>query len=80
MMTSYDSVLAAAQQLPAADRFRLLDALWQSVPEGAELALSPEWEAEIDRRVEEINSGGATVPWEEVRDAALKGLSRGQCH
>jgi putative addiction module component (TIGR02574 family) len=77
MMTNYDSVLAAAQQLPAADQIRLLDALWESVPEDAVLALSPEWEAEIARRVARIKAGEPTSSWEEVREAAFLRLPRG---
>ena len=31
--------------------------------------LSPEWKAEIQRRIEDIDSGRVkTIPWEEVRD------------
>jgi len=78
MVTSnYDSVLSAARQLPAGDRARLIDALWDTVPADCDLPLSDEWLAEIERRLEAIDSGGEqTVPWNQVRDEALARLRR----
>jgi putative addiction module component (TIGR02574 family) len=74
-MTSFDSVLSAANQLPLADRLRLIHALWNSVPESAAQPLSAEWEAEIDRRLDEFDRGSLpTRPWPEVRDEALARL------
>ena len=76
-MTTYDSVLSAATQLPQGDRLRLIEALWDTVPDDAEVPLSGEWQSEIDRRVDEMERGeGQTYPWPEVRDAALARLRR----
>lgn len=77
-MTTYDAVLSAAAQLPQVDRLRLIDALWDTVPDDAEIPLSEEWLAEIDKRVDEMERGeGRTYSWPEVRDAALARLRRG---
>lgn len=78
MVTSnYESVLSAATQLPPEERARLIDALWDTFPPGAEVPLSEEWEEEIGRRLEAIDSGGeTTVPWTQVRDEALARLKR----
>lgn len=79
--TNYDSVLIAANQLPATERLRLIDALWDTVPADTELPLSDEWLAEIERRVEAIDSGReSTLPWTQIRDEALARLRRGQEH
>ena len=76
-MTTYESVLSAATQLPEVDRLRLIDALWDTVPDDAEVPLSGEWLSEIDRRVDEMERGeGQTYSWPEVRDAALARLRR----
>ncbi len=46
-------------------------ALWESLPEAereAELALTPEQEAELDRRLaEHVANAGSAIPWDEVR-------------
>jgi putative addiction module component (TIGR02574 family) len=80
-MSSYDSVLSAATELPPADRVRLIGALWDTVPAEAESDFSPEWLAEIERRVEAYRSGQEqTFPWPQVRDEALARIRRGQNH
>ncbi|HUE74135.1 MAG TPA: addiction module protein [Pirellulaceae bacterium] len=77
-MATYESVLTAATQLPEGDRLRLIDALWDTVPDDAQVPLSHEWLAEIDRRVDEMERGdGQTFSWPEVRDAALARLRHG---
>jgi putative addiction module component (TIGR02574 family) len=74
-MTTYESVLSAATQLPEGDRLRLIDALWDTIPADAELPLSEEWLAEIKRRLDQLDRGEAkTYSWSEVRDAALAKL------
>ena len=75
-MNDFDSVLAAAQRLPQDDRLRLIDALWDSVPPDSEALFSEEWANEIERRVAEVDAGASTVPWTEVRDAALRRIGR----
>lgn len=60
-----ESVLDELLKLPAAQRLLVADRLIESVPPPP---LGPEWEAEIARRVAEIESGTAQlIPWEEVR-------------
>lgn len=50
----------------------LLESLDTSTDEGIEAA----WAAEIDRRINELDSGKATtVPWEELRARTLSRLS-----
>lgn len=57
-------------KLPPADRAELAMALWASLDEtsrGAELALTPEQIAELDRRFAEHEADpGSARPWEEV--------------
>jgi putative addiction module component (TIGR02574 family) len=78
-MTEYQSVLTAAQQLPEADKLRLIDELWNSVPPDSETAFSAEWSRKIDRRISELESGKpTTVPWSQVRNAALARDRRGK--
>ncbi len=74
-MSTVESILAEASRLPVADRLRLIEALWETVPEELAMTLSPEWMAEIERRSAEFDAGRMEgVPWEEVQAAALKRL------
>lgn len=78
-MNDFHTVLSAAQQLPERDRLRLIDALWDTVPPESESPFSDEWAREIERRVAELDAGTAkTVPWSEVRDAALARIRHGK--
>jgi putative addiction module component (TIGR02574 family) len=65
------NTLAAPLKLPAKDRVELAMALWESLTDDereAELVLTPEQEAELDRRIEEhLANPGSAIPWEEVR-------------
>ena len=45
-MATFDDVLDAAQDLPAPDRVRLIDALWESMEPDEWPAPSDEWIAE----------------------------------
>ncbi len=66
-MADFDSILHEAQQLSEADRIRLMEALWQTVPDDADFPLHPAWADELQRRVNVIESGSAaTVPWSTV--------------
>jgi putative addiction module component (TIGR02574 family) len=76
-MQSFESVLTAAQGLPAGDRLPLVDALWDTVPPECEAPFSEEWEQEIERRVAELDEGAATIPWVTIREAALARIGRG---
>ena len=78
-MTDFASILSAAQNLPEQDRVRLIQALWDTVPPEAESTFSEDWTREIERRVAELDAGSApTIPWSEVRDAAIGRLRHGQ--
>ena len=71
-MSDFDSILIAAQRLPAQDRLRLIEALCDSVPPDADIPLHEDWGPELERRVAELESGTAnTVPWSHIRDEAL---------
>ena len=63
--------LAALLKLPAKDRIELAMALWESLTDDereAELVLTPEQEAELDRRLaEHLANPGTAIPWEDVR-------------
>lgn len=65
MSLTYDQVAAEAMQLSAKERADLADKLWASVdtPE----AVAAAWDAEIARRIAQIDSGEVeTIPFEEV--------------
>lgn len=77
-MTSFDTVLDAAQNLPTDDRLRLIEALWNSVPPDVDVPLHADWEQELERRVAEIESGATpSVPWSTIRDEALARIGHG---
>jgi putative addiction module component (TIGR02574 family) len=74
-MPTYETLLADATQLPVADRIQLFDAIWDTLPVDAMPPLSDEWVAEIQRRSAEYDSGSVqTIPWEQVKAAALRRL------
>jgi len=67
-------------QLSVEERLELIDRLWESVARDApeRLDLSPEEEAEIDRRSEELQANpDLAVPWDTARTGILKDLERG---
>ena len=67
-MSSFDSILSAAFQLPLGERLRLIDELASSVPDDQPPRLSEAWLGEIDRRSREIDSGLVTTePWADIR-------------
>jgi len=65
------NTLAELLRLPANQRVEIAMALWESLTEAereAELALTPEQEAELDRRLaEHVANPGSAIPWDEVR-------------
>jgi putative addiction module component (TIGR02574 family) len=49
------------------EKFELIDELWQSIS-SADLELTAETRAELDRRLERLDREGPTgTPWEQVR-------------
>lgn len=78
-MSDFTTVLSAAQQLPEQDRMRLIDALWDTLPEELDAPLSDEWAGEIERRIAELEAGTAqTIPWSQVRAEALARIGHGK--
>jgi putative addiction module component (TIGR02574 family) len=67
------NTLSELLKLPAADRAELAMALWASLDDAArdaELALTPEQAAELDRRFAEHEANpGSARPWDEVEKA-----------
>jgi putative addiction module component (TIGR02574 family) len=65
------NTLASLLKLPAKDRIELAMALWESLSDEereAELVLTPEQDAELDRRLNDhLANPGSAIPWEEVR-------------
>jgi putative addiction module component (TIGR02574 family) len=63
--------LSQLLKLPPEERAELAMALWDSLTDDqrqAALILTPEQEAELDRRwAEHVKNPGSGVPWEEVR-------------
>ena len=77
MTTMTAQFLETALHLPHAERALLAERLLESLDDDdADFALSPEWRAEITRRVADIESGKATlIPAEEVFRNAFAALS-----
>ena len=72
-MATFDDVLATAQNLPASDRVRLIDALWESMEPSEWPAPSDEWIAEAQRRSAEYDAGNMSAsPWPEARQRARR--------
>ena len=69
------AALSNLLRLPPQERAELAIALWESLTDAereAELTLSPEQEAELDRRsAEHLADPSAAVPWQEVRKKLL---------
>lgn len=74
-MSKYESILAEAVQLSVVDRIQLIEALWETVPQGELPEMTEEWLGEIEKRSAEFDSGKVTpVPWSEVKARALNRL------
>ena len=74
-MSDYDTLLSDASQLPLDASIQLIDALWDTIPEGDVPPLSDECHAEIQRRSAEYDAGLVQpIPWEQVRADALRRL------
>lgn len=71
-----ETTLSQLLKLPAGDRAELAMALWESLSDAerhAELALSDEQAAELDRRwADHVADPQTAVPWAEVRRRLLR--------
>lgn len=72
------NTLSELLKLPASDRAEIAMALWESLDDAdreAELRLTPEQEAELDRRLaEHLANPGSAIPWDELRRKLARGV------
>jgi putative addiction module component (TIGR02574 family) len=77
MAQDISEVLKQAMALPSEARAALAGALLDSLDEAVEASVEAEWDREIARRIEELDSGKVKpIPWAEARQqiaAALNG-------
>jgi putative addiction module component (TIGR02574 family) len=67
------SILEQVKELPVPERIKLVEGIWDSIEAETEtVELSPEQQAELERRIEDLrlNPGGG-IPWETIRAEAL---------
>jgi len=68
-------LLKAAKDLPVAERLDLIDQLIESVETESPNQLSPELDAELDRRYQASKANpGTGEPWEVVRERIQRSL------
>lgn len=76
MSATFNSVLQDALLLPVAERSRIATRLIESVDEEDDVELSPAWQAEINRRMEEVRQGTAKlIPHDEVMAGVRRKLA-----
>jgi len=74
-----DDLLKKALTLPAQDRATLAGSLIDSLDEADEMSAQNDWNDEITRRIEELDSGKAkTIQWDEVKRRIAVKLKHGQ--
>jgi putative addiction module component (TIGR02574 family) len=65
------ALLKKALSLPSEERGELASCLIESLDSVIDTDVDLAWQAEIERRIERIRSGNATmIPWDEVRRKA----------
>jgi putative addiction module component (TIGR02574 family) len=70
-------LLAELLELSPQERLDLIDELWNSLGPDDFPALTPEQEAEIDRRLDALEKDSSrAVPWEEAREYLWSRLAR----
>ena len=68
-MIDIDQALAELTALPVADRLRVVESLWDSIPHDAPIEISPDQRAELKRRIAAYRqSPEQLLTWEEVLD------------
>jgi len=66
---AFGTVLQDALRLPLEDRSRIATRLLESIEEGEDVDVSPEWQEEINRRIAAVRDGTAKlIPHEEVME------------
>jgi putative addiction module component (TIGR02574 family) len=75
MSMSFETVLHEAEQLPLEEQRALVAELASHFPEEEEQLLTPEQQAELNRRIKLHEDGqGEYFSWEEAKDHILKKL------
>jgi putative addiction module component (TIGR02574 family) len=65
--STYDRIAEEALQLPLDERSKLAGKLLESLDDGDDVEISPEWREELQRRVRDIDEGRAKlIPHDEV--------------
>jgi putative addiction module component (TIGR02574 family) len=69
MQRTVDEILHEALELPPDERAALAGSLIESLDEGFDADAEAAWDAEIARRVAEIDAGAVRlIPWADARD------------
>ena len=77
-MIEFNLVLEQARQLAPEDQAKLIDVFWDSAPFHVDIPLHPEWESELKRRIEAIETGTSkSISWHQIRDEALARIGHG---
>ena len=67
MVVDIGQTIDAALSLPVAERLRVVEAIWDSLPEHASLPVSPEQRAELDRRIDAYEAApDDLLTWDQV--------------
>jgi putative addiction module component (TIGR02574 family) len=75
MATSRDDLYSKALELDESERAALAAMLLESLDFQADEGVEPAWLAEIERRMEELDSGAlASVSWQSVRARLYRSL------
>jgi len=73
MSVTVEELLRQALQLEPRARAELAALILESVPTESPEEVDAAWEADIRRRVQELESGSVqTIPWEKVREKLMR--------
>jgi len=71
MSHTLEEVRQIALELPEDDRRQLANSLWESIE--SESAIDEAWKVEVERRIDEIDSGAVEmIPWETAQRETLE--------